>query len=85
MEDGSSEFRVTVDHVKMVKESNERFVQKKLKEQLKEFDEDYKEQKLFAKVAEGIVAYLKTLSPSGIELEFLSLASFDFESKENSR
>lgn len=59
--------------------------QKKLKEQLKEFDEDYKEQKLFAKVAEGIVAYLKTLSPSGIELEFLSLASFDFESKENSR
>ena len=27
---------------------------------------------------EPIIEYLKTLSPSGIELEFLSLASFDF-------
>lgn len=29
--------------------------------------------------AKDILEYLKTLSPSGIELEFISLASFDFE------
>ena len=30
-----------------------------------------------------VLAYLKTLSPSGIELEFISLASFDFKEESN--
>ena len=29
--------------------------------------------------AKDVLEYLKTLTPSGIELEFMSLASFDFE------
>ena len=31
--------------------------------------------------ATDVINYLKTLSPSGIELEFLSLSSFDFSDK----
>ena len=30
-----------------------------------------------------VLAYLKSLTPSGIELEFISLASFDFKEDTN--
>ena len=33
----------------------------------------------FNKQALDVISYLKTLSPSGIELEFMSLASFEFD------
>lgn len=51
---------------------------KKLKDRLKDFEPETEDQKAQTKEAEEIVKYLKTLSPSGVELEFLSLASFDF-------
>jgi hypothetical protein len=31
-------------------------------------------------ITKQVIEYLKTLSPSGIELEFISLASLDFDS-----
>jgi len=57
--------------------------ERKLKDRLKGLDPEAKDQKAFAKEAEEIVKYMKTLSPSGVELEFLSLASFDFENKDD--
>lgn len=48
--------------------------EKKLKDQIKDLDEEIPQED-----ADKIIEYLKTLTPSGIELEFISLASFDFD------
>lgn len=59
---------------KLAKHGFQRQLRKKLKEVSAELGSAE-----FEKQAASIISYLKTLSPSGIELEFLNLASFEFD------
>lgn len=52
--------------------------QRQLRRRLKELDGELGGEPFKSKAAD-IIQYMKTLTPSGIELEFLSLASFEFE------
>jgi len=47
---------------------------------LKELGDDADRQEFKTK-ADEIIQYMKTLSPSGIELEFIGLATFEFDDR----